>query len=278
MTAVERSVQPELSEEDVTGKLKSIYDEIKMGLRVPSVPRLFRLLAAEYPDYLQVAWSSLKPNVRTAYFEERVNDIRNFAEDSVPFDGADRSSPVAPAGAFPTLHQLSPALFLSVAALRSALLGQQPKLQELASREKQQSVTPMPAELQALPIDAPNDLATGAQAIFGDENSVLVDLVRLTDFGALAAVPEMSPAAWSALQGLLETREYREFRLALRRLAEGAISSLPFRLDAQPHTLRHCGLSELQIDGVRDLLNEHYTAMPAAVLCAAHLARSRSAL
>jgi len=277
MTAVERPVQPELSEEDATGKLKSIYDEIKMGLRVPSVPRLFRLLAAEYPDYLQVAWSSLKPNVRTVFFEERVNDIRGFAEGSVPFGGADSSSPAAFAGAFLTLHQLSPALFLSVAALRSALLGPQPKLQELASREKQQSVTPMPADLQTLPIAAPSDLIAQAQALLHDENTGLVDLVRLTDFGALAAVPEMSPAAWSALQALLGSGEYRESRLALRRMAEGAISSLPFRLDAQPHTLRHCGLSELQIDGVRDLLNEHYLAMPAAVLCAAYLARSRSA-
>lgn len=277
MTAVETLVPPELSEEDATGKLKSIYDEIKMGLRVPSVPRLFRLLAADYPDYLQVAWSTLKPNARTVYFEERVNDIRTFAEASVPVDGAGRSSPEARPGAFRTLHQLSPSLFLSVAALRSALLGQQPKLQELTSREKQQSVTSMPAELPALPIVAPNDPATQTQTL-SDENSVLLDLVRITDFGALAAVPEMSPAAWSTLQGLLETHAYRQSRLALRRMAEGAISSLPFRLDAQPHTLRHCGLSEIQIDGLRDLLNDHYATMPAAVVCSAYLARSQTAL
>jgi hypothetical protein len=68
MTEVETPVPTELSEQDATGKLKTMYDEMKMSLRVPSVPRIFRLLAAEYPDYLQVAWVSLKPNVRTVFF------------------------------------------------------------------------------------------------------------------------------------------------------------------------------------------------------------------
>jgi hypothetical protein len=44
------------------------------------------------------------------------------------------------------------------------MLGQQPKLQELASREKQQSVSPMPADLLALPIAAPGNLTERVQA------------------------------------------------------------------------------------------------------------------
>jgi hypothetical protein len=40
---------------------------------------------------------------------------------------------------------------------------------------------------------------------------------------------------------------------------EEAVTALPYRMDINPHVLRHGGLREIEIDAIRDLLNR-YTA------------------
>ncbi len=44
-----------ISEEEATGKIKALYEEIKEGLGTDFVPNLYKAMAAN-PDYLEANW------------------------------------------------------------------------------------------------------------------------------------------------------------------------------------------------------------------------------
>src|SRR5689334_18481013 len=88
----------EVPEAEAEGKIKAIYDDIKDTLRVPTVSPVFRVLATE-PDYLQLAWSALKPNVQTAFFEARADDLRRMAVDAASAWGGPPAAGDAPGAA-----------------------------------------------------------------------------------------------------------------------------------------------------------------------------------
>jgi alkylhydroperoxidase family enzyme len=48
-----------ISEEEATGKVKAIYDEIKAQLGIDFVPNLYRVMAHK-PDYLEANWNKVK--------------------------------------------------------------------------------------------------------------------------------------------------------------------------------------------------------------------------
>ena len=45
-----------IDENDVSGKVKEIYDEIKKSLGIDFVPNLYKVMAHN-PDYLEVNWN-----------------------------------------------------------------------------------------------------------------------------------------------------------------------------------------------------------------------------
>ena len=48
-----------ISEDEATGKVKVLYDEIKSELGIDFVPNLYRAMAAN-PDYLEANWRKVK--------------------------------------------------------------------------------------------------------------------------------------------------------------------------------------------------------------------------
>ena len=48
-----------IPEEEATGKVKEIYDEIKSQLGIDFVPNLYKTMAPN-PDYLEANWSKVK--------------------------------------------------------------------------------------------------------------------------------------------------------------------------------------------------------------------------
>ena len=58
----------------------------------------------------------------------------------------------------------------------------------------------------------------------------------------------------------------------MHRQTDSAVSSMPFRMDIHPHVLRHSGLSEIEIDGVREVLRRFDEAGAATVVNVALLA------
>ena len=48
-----------ISEDEATGRVKALYDEIKAGLGTDFVPNLYKAMASN-PDYLEVNWRRVK--------------------------------------------------------------------------------------------------------------------------------------------------------------------------------------------------------------------------
>ncbi len=48
-----------ISEEDATGKVKEIYEDIKRALGIEFVPNMYKAMALK-PDYLESNWNKIK--------------------------------------------------------------------------------------------------------------------------------------------------------------------------------------------------------------------------
>ena len=48
-----------ISEEEATGRVKAIYEEVKARLGIDFVPNLYKVMASK-PDYLEANWNKVK--------------------------------------------------------------------------------------------------------------------------------------------------------------------------------------------------------------------------
>lgn len=261
----------EVPEAQAEGKIKSIYDDVKATLRVPFVPSVTRSLAV-YPDYLIPAWTVLKPNAQIQFFEQQSDRIRRLAVSEATGLGR----PPAPPGdesvaTVRTLNYALPRIFLATAALRSATNGEQPRMQTLSLDQKRQMKPGVPAgaSVGATWDEATEErLQTTVQDIIESHG-----LVQLTpEFRSLGAQPEYLEMAWAAFKPGIAESQYRRTQWALRQAAEEAVTSFPFRMDINPHALRHAGLSESDLDGVRQILAQFYGQTLAETATVAFLA------
>ncbi len=262
----------EVLEEFAEGNLKGIYGDIKATFRVPIVNLVFRVLATE-PDFLGTAWRQLHTNLQTVYCEEQADLIRSVAVQAVSAMGSAPGSGGADTDAvLQVFHYVNPKVLLAVGALRAASSGQYPKLAELPAAQKRQIRSGVPSSMPAtITMVDPASAEPAVRAIFQDIQSTLALPAVNSDYRALACWPEYLQVAWQSLKPLVTTPEYRQAQRDLRRMVEEVILALPFRMDINPHTLRHCGLSERQLDWIRSTLDAYYALLPGLVLNIAYL-------
>lgn len=256
----------EVLEEHAEGDLKGIFQDIKNTLRVPMITLVFGALATE-PDYLRVAWRQLHTNAQTVYFEQRADDIRRLAVTSMSELGEIRT-PAGDDGISPMLgvfHYVNPKLLLAVSALRSSMLGQAPRVANLPLDEKRQVVSGIPTEMPSVKWIDPATSDQRLQRVFSDIRATSASGIVNSELRAMAEWPEFLDAAWSAVKPRMATPAYRRATRQLRWMADEAVLGFPFRMDATPHTLRHAGLSEQQLDTVRSMLNAFYVAISESV-------------
>lgn len=76
--------KPDLMPDEISERLRPVYEDIQQSLRVPLVNQIFRTLA-NYPDYLESMWLELSPYFSTEAFEKQADDIRKIAvPDEIP--------------------------------------------------------------------------------------------------------------------------------------------------------------------------------------------------
>lgn len=256
----------EVLEEYAEGDIKGIFDDIKKTLRVPIVDMVFGMLATE-PDYLRVAWRQLHTNAQTLYFEARTDDLRRFAVHSMSEIGELRTpaSDDSIPGVLRVFHYLDAKLLLAVSALRSSILGQLPRAAMLPAAEKRQIVPGVAPGMPTIEMVHTDTKDERLQRIFDDIRAASPAGVVSSDYRALAKWPDYLEGAWSAVKPRMSTPAYRRATRQLRWMADEAVLGLAFRLEATPHTLRHAGLSERQLDHVRTMLDQFYREISHAV-------------
>ncbi|HLJ69585.1 MAG TPA: halocarboxylic acid dehydrogenase DehI family protein [Chloroflexota bacterium] len=251
----------ELADAEATGPIATAYADLKAGLRLPYVGQVFRVLAI-YPDFLQLAWRQLAPNVATTYFETASGRILERVR-----AGTSRLSqaPDVPAAAAPVLRACEYAdakLLLAVAIMRSATRGELPRLQTLPPEMRAPAPAALPGD-RLETIEFPEDSDPGAQAVL-DQIASATGWPPSDTFRAIARWPDYLGVAWPELESLTADASFRRLQTELRRLAEECILALPYRTNLSPHVLRQSGLSEEEIDNVHDLLDRAYAAIAGA--------------
>jgi hypothetical protein len=260
----------EVLEEEETGSLKGVFEDIRKTMRFPLVNLVFRALATE-PDYFTLAWRQLHSNAQTVYFERRADEIRSAAVAGVTGFGGAPTPPSDAAAVVRAFHYVNPKVLIATAALRAATNGQLPLLTTLPSDQKQQVLAGVPEGMPTISLVGTDTAPEAVRAVFDDIKASLNVSVINTDYRALATWPEYLGSAWGALKPVAARPEYRALQRSIRRMADEAILSLPFRMDMSTHTLRHAGLSESQIDRIRGMLNMYYALLPGLVINLAYL-------
>jgi len=262
----------EVSEASAEGTIKTIYGDIKDTFRVPIVNLVFRVLAT-HPDYLQVAWRNLKPNAQTVFFERCADALRAAAVEGVSGLGQPPRPPDSgeAASVLRVFHYVNPKLLLAVGALRSATYGLQPMLAELPRDAKRQIARGVPEGMPPIEMIEPDEAEERVRSVFDDIKATLGLSVVNSDYRALARWPDYLVSAWGALKPVATGAEYRRIQRDLRRRTEEAITTLPFRMDLYPHALRHCGLSERDIESVQATLDSFYSLLPGLIANTAFL-------
>jgi hypothetical protein len=257
-------------EAEATGKVKATYDDIRDSLRTPNVSLLFRVLAG-YPDFLEVAWQQLKPNVITVYFETRADEIRSRAVEGTARLGAPPRPDPPAAAVLRVYHYVYPKLLLAACAMRCSLTGQYPLLLCLPSSQKRQIRTGVPADSPQIEEVEPAAAGERVAGVFSDIQATLSSEFVGGGFSALAQWPDYLGWAWQSLKPVIASPEYESLRSELRRTAEAALAALPFRIDLSPHVLRLAGLNDSDLDGVRRVLDRFYAYSPGQVANVAFL-------
>lgn len=262
----------EVLEEDATGDIKSIYEDVRNALRVPFVPDVFLSLATE-PDYLRLAWRQLHTNVQTVYFERSADRIRTFAVERASSLSSGPSSPdERVTNLVQTYNYLLPKLLIAVTALRVATTGQRPRLADISSEEKRQIVTGVPADLARPDAVAAGSATPEVERVFEDILSTLHVRTVSTEFRMLATSPQYLENAWNTFKELSSGQDTIHTQRELKAIADETVLSFPFRMELSPHTLRLCGLTEAGIDRVRGVLDRFHAHVPLLTLGTAALA------
>lgn len=261
----------EVPEGQAEGKIKATYDDVKETLRVPYVPELIRALAV-YPNYLQLAWMALKPNAQTVYFERQSDALRRTAADLTSRFPRPQFNDQSLAPSLKTLWYAAPKELLVTSSLRSATMGQQPRLMTVGSEENRRIPRGIP-DGEVVPVrgQAPEDAEN--RAVFEEMNAGLDGLLP-PEYAVLTSSPAALAPAWRTLKALSQDLDYRRIQRTVVSTVEEAVTGLPFRMDISTHVLRHAGLSEAEIDSVQDLLRRYETVGRRSLLNVAILSAS----
>lgn len=267
-----------LVEEDIArGRIKEVYEDIKATMRVPFVPTSFRAFAA-YPEYLELVWAHVKPNVGTAAFEEWAAGIRHHsdADASHRFRVSDHVNILLQRGTpYETIHDirdtvevfhyLDPRLLILLAGL-------------VESQEKQAPVgnlDPTPREVRR--VDVPSFLFVPVRLVrpelaphrvrrlLNDIKAAMQMPVVPGLYRALAAWPDYLELAWKEVKPALSTRPYGETCAELREIASRAAYELPSPLRIDDDTLVQAGL-EADLREIRQLNQLFADLLPRLIL------------
>lgn len=266
----------EVSESGAEGKIKAVFEDIKATLAMPTVGSVFRRLAG-WPWYLQLSWRNLKPNAETAYFHRSAAETRDWSTRSngeqllqssyvPPSQSIDRSFQDAVA----TLVDVSSKLLVAAAALREGTAGQLPKMHLISSQDKRRA-----SELHThtVPTESTEHKAEPQEAT---SHGNQVEAQRIitngllgagqTELGILLRWPNQLTASWNAVSDTCEGARFDRLVGELRQEITLMVEALPFRMEISATACRQAGLTDDQIEAVRNVIEGFWDTLPTQLL------------
>ncbi len=267
-----------MPEDDASPDVREIFADIRRTLGISGL-NLFYPALAEYPAFLELHWSLVKPlagsrELRSCaerlraecytrvhnYF--RVADLRGYVKQ----DGSDSDLPQLQA-AVEFFHYKDPLLLLLFCLQMQALEGP-------AGRPG----APTPADVsqhRTAPAFIPEETAPAPiRRRYNEIRKVLGLPYVCPEFEAMARWPVFLDAYWQFLKGLIESPLYSDCRYALRTSAWNLAGELPGPLELTFDQLTQAGLSQDEIASVGRILELFVTSLSGNLLnvAVAHIA------
>jgi hypothetical protein len=260
--------------------LYAILDDVRTTLRMGWVDPAIRAVSSNQV-FFAAAWSATRPNVTRSFAlgAERLRsaalavirdalppaDHRPFFEPAVPASERERAERTMLA-----LHWGASRVLLVVQAW--AILARRQRI-DGTGVEESPAKRGIPAWQEGL-VAVPRSVTPEAEALL-DDATVAIGVVGTPPALQTAAQwPHYLEGAWRELQPLVQSREWQQSLLSLRRVAAEVLRSLPHPMDLQWDVLSRRGLPEKDRAPLADHLTALAAAMPVALLVATYLAEA----
>ena len=258
-----------VSETEAPTRARGILREVREGLGVPAVPKLYEAYAA-FPDFLEIHWDAFRPAIQSRQFffigarlaAESYTRAHNYFEVRA-ISRREASSQVATALSISQVldyyQYLDPLLLLIAAAQMQAFEGPigQPLRSEPATH----------VEFAAAPPTLCDGNASAELQRSWCERKRLLELAFVSDeHRALACWPEFYVEYWAALKELLQSPVYADCQYRLADSALNMAGELPVRIDTGVPQLQDAGLNNEQITSVMRITEAFMQALTGLVL------------
>lgn len=164
---------PQVQESEAQGKVKPIFDDVRLTFGTATAPLLFRQLAV-HPYFLQLAWRNLKTNASTVYFRRMSEELRDMAIYSVG-GSRNRIAAADSDGGIQARLSAHSMMLLAVGALRAGTNGQIPKVSWISPAEKR-SVVSQTSVLPPVDVDIEESSIARLSSTVPDIGRVVNDL------------------------------------------------------------------------------------------------------
>ncbi|MBI4494202.1 MAG: hypothetical protein HY690_15545 [Chloroflexi bacterium] len=271
---------PEVAEADAPPRVRQVYRALRDTLRVPYVDTLWQVLA-NYPEYLELAWRELEPNLGTHTAERIADALRARAVEELPLGRRDQPFSLHVAGLSDaevdqvcalneTASYVLPKLLLAATGLAAALAGETMGGEGTRARLLPRGPAPgavalQPLDPQRVPEEVARHLSEIAQ-VHGHPRPA-------SYFLAIARWPAYLEVLWHDLRPHVRGDWYDERGRELQHRALYEWAAMPHRLRAGVDEVRALGYSLARVEEVRCILAFFRTGLLPDLLVDLALAR-----
>lgn len=240
---------PDIMPQQADDRLKGLYEDIQQVLRVPVVNQIFRTLA-NYPDYLEQAWTNSRPVLCSDSFEQAADEIRTRALlDDAPVSAVlglpDADNAQQLQGFNDTIHYVLPKLLLVCSLFYEASFGDQAR--GSTAYVEALGTTPKGVAEGATKVEMVNPAEADEEVrqLFEDIKARHGHSVVSSYYRGLAQWPDFLQRAWELTAPYVGSPNYNARRLELIETARVTVRKWPVVPIEPP---------KAHIDDIRDIL------------------------
>ncbi len=262
----------EISEDQATGRIAAIYEDIRQVLRSTQVNLIYRTLAV-HEDYFCAAWDALRPNASIVYFERCADNLRMRMTPPMPPDVPDLGeeledefdySPQDLAvidGVLDIYNDANPKNLILAAALKGALNGM--KIGGIRpGSESDTDTLPSgpPASMRTESLVDPSGVDDSLGALFQEIRVATGGLGSV--WRLLGQHPVFLERVWPFLKEEMAKAGYRITVNHAQGAAAAAAQEFPFPVELSRERIVALGLSESEIDLIDQKLDRFIHLIP----------------
>ncbi|MHB0977115.1 MAG: halocarboxylic acid dehydrogenase DehI family protein [Candidatus Aquicultorales bacterium] len=269
-----------VNDADANPEISAVFSEIRESLSIPWTPALFQALAA-YPEYLNLAWNTIKPAVMTDEFRSDAFGIREVAEGSVQANHKPKRT-LADAAVLDLEDDLDdirevlhvfrfgdPKLSIIASALNRSFMGERVGSADQGTPAEE---TNEERFVRSVRIEMVEEDQAPAQvrAVFDDIKATFETPVLNSDYKALANWPNFLQMAWEDLKDQLDEAWCEQVYTELKNLSNVLAGELTVGVGLDKSRLMSQGVPEEYIDPIGEALDLFANNLPGLISNVSH--------